>query len=500
MNKRVKIVATLGPAVEIRGGKKFGEDGYWSEKLDVESSAQNIAKLIEAGANTFRFNFSHGDHAEQGDRMATVHRAEEIAGQKVGYLLDTKGPEIRTELFEGDAKEYSYKTGEKIRVATKQGIKSTREVIALNVAGGLDIYDDVEVGKQVLVDDGKLGLRVIAKDPATREFEVEVENDGVIAKQKGVNIPNTKIPFPALAERDNDDIRFGLEQGINFIAISFVRTAKDVNEVRAICEETGNGHVKLFAKIENQQGIENLDEILEVADGIMIARGDMGIEVPFEMVPVYQKMIITKVNAAGKVVITATNMLETMTEKPRATRSEVSDVFNAVIDGTDATMLSGESANGKYPLESVTTMATIDKNAQTLLNEYGRLSSVDYARSSKTEVVASAVKDATNSMDIKLVVTMTESGNTARLISKYRPDADILAITFDELTQRSLMLNWGVIPVVTEKPASTDDMFEVAEKVALESGLVESGDNIVIVAGVPVGTGGTNTMRIRTVR
>ena len=500
MNKRVKIVATLGPAVEIPGGKRFGEDGYWGEKLDVEASAQNIAKLIEAGANTFRFNFSHGDHAEQGDRMATVHRAEEIAGQKVGYLLDTKGPEIRTELFEGDAKEYSYKTGEKIRVATKQGIKSTREVIALNVAGALDIYDDVEVGKQVLVDDGKLGLRVIAKDPATREFEVEVENDGIIAKQKGVNIPNTKIPFPALAERDNDDIRFGLEQGINFIAISFVRTAKDVNEVRAICEETGNGHVKLFAKIENQQGIENLDEILEVADGIMIARGDMGIEVPFEMVPVYQKMIITKVNAAGKIAITATNMLETMTEKPRATRSEVSDVFNAVIDGTDATMLSGESANGKYPLESVTTMATIDKNAQTLLNEYGRLSSVDYARSSKTEVVASAVKDATNSMDIKLVVTMTESGNTARLISKYRPDADILAITFDELTQRSLMLNWGVIPVVTEKPASTDDMFEVAEKVALESGLVESGDNIVIVAGVPVGTGGTNTMRIRTVR
>ncbi|MGX7073909.1 pyruvate kinase [Falseniella ignava] len=500
MNKRVKIVATLGPAVEIRGGKRFGDDGYWGEKLDVEASAQNIAKLIQAGANTFRFNFSHGDHKEQGDRMATVKRAEEIAGQKVGFLLDTKGPEIRTELFEGDAKEYSYKTGEKIRVTTKQGVKSTREVIALNVAGALDIYDDVAIGKQVLVDDGKLGLRVIGKDDSTREFEVEVENDGIIAKQKGVNIPNTKIPFPALAERDNADIRFGLEQGINFIAISFVRTAKDVNEVREICKETGNGHVKLFAKIENQQGIENLDEILEVADGIMIARGDMGIEVPFEMVPVYQKMIITKVNAAGKIAITATNMLETMTEKPRATRSEVSDVFNAVIDGTDATMLSGESANGKYPLESVTTMATIDKNAQTLLNEYGRLSSVDYARSSKTEVVASAVKDATNSMDIKLVVTMTESGNTARLISKYRPDADILAITFDELTQRSLMLNWGVIPVVTEKPASTDDMFEVAEKVALESGLVESGDNIVIVAGVPVGTGGTNTMRIRTVR
>ena len=500
MNKRVKIVATLGPAVELRGGKKFGEDGYWGEKLDVEASAQNIAKLIEAGANTFRFNFSHGDHAEQGERMATVRRAEEIAGQRVGYLLDTKGPEMRTELFEGDAKEYSYKTGDKLRVATKQGIKSTKDLIALNVAGGLDIFDDVAEGQTILIDDGKLGLTVLAKDAATREFEVEVQNDGIIAKQKGVNIPNTKIPFPALADRDNADIRFGLEQGINFIAISFVRTAKDVNEVRAICEETGNGHVKLFAKIENQQGIDNLDEIIEAADGIMIARGDMGIEVPFEMVPVYQKIIIDKVNAAGKVVITATNMLETMTDKPRATRSEVSDVFNAVIDGTDATMLSGESANGKYPLESVTTMATIDKNAQTLLNEYGRLDSTKFIRTTKTEVVASAVKDATNSMDIKLVVALTESGNTARLISKYRPDTDILAVTFDELTQRSLMLNWGVIPVVTDKPASTDDMFEVAERVALQSGLVQSGDNIVIVAGVPVGSGGTNTMRIRTVK
>lgn len=500
MNKRVKIVATLGPAVEIRGGKKFGEDGYWGEKLDVESSAQKIAALIQEGANVFRFNFSHGDHNEQGERMATVRRAEEIAGQKVGFLLDTKGPEIRTELFADDAKEYSYKTGDKLRVATKQGAQSTKEVIALNVAGALDIFDDVEVGRQILVDDGKLGLTVTGKDSATREFEVVVENDGVIAKQKGVNIPNTKIPFPALAERDNADIRFGLEQGLNFIAISFVRTAKDVEEVRAICKETGNEHVQLFAKIENQQGIDNIDEIIEAADGIMIARGDMGIEVPFEMVPVYQKMIITKVNAAGKAVITATNMLETMTDKPRATRSEVSDVFNAVIDGTDATMLSGESANGKYPVEAVRTMATIDKNAQTLLKEYGRLNSENFERSSKTEVVASAVKDATNSMDIKAVVTITESGNTARLISKYRPDADILAVTFDEKIQKSLMINWGVIPVVMDKPNSTDDMFEVAEKAAIASGLVETGDNIVIVAGVPVGTGGTNTMRIRTVK
>lgn len=502
MNKRVKIVSTLGPAVETRGGKKFGESGYWGEELDVETSAKTIATLIQEGANVFRFNFSHGDHEEQAARMATVHRAEEIAGQKVGYLLDTKGPEVRTEVFEGNEQEFEYHTGDKFRVATKQGIKSTRDVIALNVAGGIDIFDDVAVGKVILVDDGKLALKVVGKDTATREFEVEAQNDEVIAKQKGVNIPNTTIPFKALAERDSDDIRFGLSQpnGINFIAISFVRTANDVNEVRAICEETGHPEVMLLAKIENQQGIDNIDSIIEAADGIMVARGDMGIEVPFEMVPVYQKMIISKVNKAGKIVVTATNMLESMTYHPRATRSEISDVFNAVIDGTDATMLSGESANGQYPRESVRTMATINKNAQGLLKEYGRLHPEQYEKTTVTEVVASSVKNAAEAMDVKLIVALTESGNTARLISKYRPDADILAVTFDEKTERSLMINWGVIPTLTKKPSSTDDMFEVAEKAALKSGLVESGDNIIIVAGVPVGTGRTNTMRIRTVK
>lgn len=501
MHKRAKVVSTLGPAVETRDGKKYGESGYWAGQLDVETSAQTIAQLITEGADVFRFNFSHGDHAEQGARMATVRRAEEIAGRKVGFLLDTKGPEIRTEVFEDGADFHTYKTGDQLRVATTQGIKSTPEVIALNVAGGLDIFNDVNVGNQILVDDGKLGLTVVDKDEAKREFIVSVENDGVVGKQKGVNIPYTKIPFPALAERDNADIRFGLEQGLNYIAISFVRTAKDVNEVRKILVETGNEHVQLISKIENQQGIDNLEEILEASDGIMVARGDMGIEVPYEMVPVYQKQIIAACNRVGKPVITATNMLETMTEKPRATRSEVSDVFNAVIDGTDATMLSGESANGKYPVESVRTMATISKKAQTLLKEYGRLSADNYVRDSKTDVIASAVRDATNSMDIKLVVTVTETGYSARAISHYRPNADILAITFTDKVQRSLTLNWGVIPVITDRPESTDDMFELAEKVAKEQGLVEAGDNIVIVAGVPVGVAGsTNTMRVRTVQ
>ncbi|MDR0199423.1 MAG: pyruvate kinase [Streptococcaceae bacterium] len=500
LQKKVKIVATLGPAVETRGGKKFGEDGYWDEELDQEASAKTIASLIDAGANVFRFNFSHGDHAEHAKRMETVRMAEKLVNKKVGFLLDTKGPEIRTELFEGDAKSYDYHTGDQFRVATKQGIKSTKDVIALNVAGGLDIFDDVSVGQRILIDDGKLGLTVTGKDADKREFLVTAENDEIIAKQKGVNIPNTKIPFPALADRDDADIRFGLEQGINYISISFVRTAKDVNEIRAIMKETGNEHVQLFPKIENQQGIDNIDEIIDVSDGIMVARGDMGIEVPFEMVPVYQKMIITKCAAAGKPVITATNMLESMTEHPRATRSEISDVFNAVIDGTDATMLSGESANGKYPREAVQTMATVDKLAQTELVRYGRLRFADYDRSSVTESVASAVRDATRSMDIKLIVALTESGNTARAVAKYRPNADILAVVFDEKTERALMVNWGVIPTLHEKPKPSEDMFALAESAALESGLVESGDNIVLVAGVPVGSGRTNSMRIVTVK
>lgn len=510
MNKHVKIVSTLGPAVEIRGGKNFQQEGYWEENLDIEATSEKIAELINNGANVFRFNFSHGDHQSQGELMEAVRRAEKIAGKKVGFLLDTKGPEIRTELFSDKAQAdsaydeegnfFKYFTGDKLRVATKQGIKSEKDVIALNVAGGLDIFDDVEVGHRILIDDGKLGLKVLEKDVQKHEFIVVVENDGIIAKQKGVNIPGTKIPFPALAERDEDDIRFGLEQGINYISISFVRSAKDVQVIRHILEETGNTHVQLFPKIENQEGIENIDEIIKTADGIMVARGDMGIEVPFVRVPVYQKIIIRKCAHAGKPVITATNMLESMTYNPRATRSEISDVFNAVIDGTDATMLSGESANGKYPAESVLTMAEVNMEAQMMLPEYGRLNPDKYTRHGITEVVASNVLNTTRSMDIKLVVALTETGNTARLISKYRPNTDILAVTFDEKVERALLINWGVIPFLTARPASTDDMFDIAEKVAVKSGLVQSGDNIVIVAGVPVGSGRTNTCRIRTIR
>lgn len=497
--KKTKIVATLGPAVEFRGGKTQDEPGFWSHPLDVEASAQKIATLIQAGANVFRFNFSHGDHKEQGERMATVRRAEEIAGQKVAFLLDTKGPEIRTEVFEDGEKAHDYKTGDVLRVATKQGIKSTKEVIALNVAGGLDVYDDVPVGNLILVDDGKLALKVIEKDDSKREFVVEAQNDGPVGKQKGVNIPYTKIPFPALADRDDSDIRFGLSQGLNFIAISFVRTAKDVEAVRSICRETGNDHVQLIAKIENQQGLDNLDEIIEAADGIMIARGDLGVEIPAEEVPIQQKLIIKKCNAAAKPVITATQMLDSMQNNPRPTRAEVGDVANAIFDGTDAVMLSGETANGKYPFESVDMMAKICVRTEKFMRERQAEKTVNFAHTSTTEAVAQSVAQAVASLDIETVVAATSSGSTARKISKYRPFANIVAATYDEKTARSLALAWGVKAYVVDPVESTDEMFEKSKELVQELGLGKKGDAIIITAGVPVGTTGTtNVMKVET--
>ena len=470
--RKTKIICTMGPS---------------TDKGDV------MEQLVREGMDVARFNFSHGPHDEQRGRIQKLRELRKKYDRPVAALLDTKGPEIRLGCFK-DGK-VSLEEGQ-IFTFTNKDIEGTNERVSITYK---ELYKDVQPGGHILVDDGLVDLEV--QDIAGKDIVCKVINAGVIGDRKGVNVPGANLKMPFISKKDHDDLLFGIQEGFDFVAASFTRTANDIREVRKILKENGGEEIQIIAKIENQQGVDNIDSIIEVADGIMIARGDMGIEVPFEMVPVYQKMITSKVNAAGKVVITATNMLETMTEKPRATRSEVSDVFNAVIDGTDATMLSGESANGKYPLESVTTMATIDKNAQTLLNEYGRLNSDSFERNSKTEVMASAVKDATNSMDIKLVVTLTKTGHTARLISKYRPNADILALTFDELTERGLMLNWGVIPMLTEAPSSTDDMFEIAERKAVEAGLVQSGDDIVIVAGVPVGEAvRTNTMRIRTVR
>lgn len=473
--KRTKIVSTLGPA---------------SNSVDI------VVKLIEAGANVFRFNFSHGDHEEHAGRMQNVREAEKITGKTVGFMLDTKGAEIRTtEQVEG---KFSVKAGDTLRISMDDSIKGTAEKIAVTYPG---LFEDTHVGGTVLIDDGEVGLKIIEKDEANKELVTEVQNPGKIGSRKGVNAPGVEIRLPGITEKDASDIRFGTEQNINFIAASFVRKAQDVLDIRAILEEKNATNVQIFPKIESQEGIDNIDEILKVSDGLMVARGDMGVEIPFENVPFVQKALIKKCNALGKPVITATQMLDSMQDNPRPTRAEVTDVANAVMDGTDATMLSGESANGDYPVESVATMARIDERTQEQMEEHNDLALQrfeDYKGSTITESIGESVVRTAEELHVKAIVAATNSGYTARMISKYRPSTDILAITFDEKTQRGLTVNWGVHPIIADKPANTDEMFELAAKKAQSEGFASEGDLILVVAGVPVGESGTtNVMRVQ---
>ncbi|MBM7712774.1 pyruvate kinase [Enterococcus xiangfangensis] len=478
--KKTKIVSTLGPA---------------------SNTVETISQLIEAGANVFRFNFSHGDHEEQLARMNMVREAVEKTGKDVGILLDTKGAEIRTtvqnttEADYGRAGYIEFNVGDKTRISMDPEHKGTKEKIAVTYPG---LFDDAHIGGHILFDDGLIDMEIIEKDAENRELVMLVKNAGMLGSRKGVNAPGISINLPGITEKDADDIRFGLDNNINFIAASFVRKAQDVLDIREILEEKNMTHVHIFPKIESQEGIDNIDEIIKVSDGIMIARGDMGVEIVPELVPMVQKRIIKKCNYAGKAVITATQMLESMQENPRPTRAEASDVANAVFDGTDATMLSGESANGKYPVEAVGTMARIDMEAESALSELGSFQINEFDKSNVTETIGLSVARAAKNLGVKTIVAATESGHTARMISKYRPDADILAVTFDENTKRSLMVNWGVYPTVAEKPSTTDEMFDLAAQKAVELGFAKEGDLILITAGVPVGERGTtNVMKVQ---
>lgn len=472
--KKTKIVSTLGPA-----------------STDVDT----IVKLINAGANIFRFNFSHGDHPEHLGRMNNVKKAQEITGKHVGLMLDTKGAEIRTTV-EKDGK-IEFNAGDKVRISMDDSIEGTHEKIAVTYPG---LYDDVHVGGHVLFDDGLIDMIIDEKDEANHELVCTVQNHGLLGSRKGVNAPGVSINLPGITEKDSSDIRFGLEQGINYIAASFVRKPEDIEDIRALLKEKNMEDVQIFPKIESQEGIDNFEAIMEVADGLMVPRGDMGVEIPAENVPLVQKKMIRRCNEMGKPVITATQMLDSMEENPRPTRAEVSDVANAVFDGTDATMLSGESANGDWPVEAVSTMARIDVKAENNLDLFGT-ETFNFDKSDVTETIGSAVAQAAKDLDIKVIVAATSSGYTARMISKYRPNADILALTFDERTERGLMVNWGVQPYVVDKPADTDEMFALAAKKAVELGFAKSGDKILVVAGVPMGTpGATNLMRVETIK
>ena len=410
-------------------------------------------------------------------------------------MLDTKGAEIRTTV-EKDGK-IEFNAGDKVRISMDDSIEGTHEKIAVTYPG---LYDDVHVGGHVLFDDGLIDMIIDEKDEANHELVCTVQNHGLLGSRKGVNAPGVSINLPGITEKDSSDIRFGLEQGINYIAASFVRKPEDIEDIRALLKEKNMEDVQIFPKIESQEGIDNFEAIMAVADGLMVPRGDMGVEIPAENVPLVQKKMIRRCNEMGKPVITATQMLDSMEENPRPTRAEVSDVANAVFDGTDATMLSGESANGDWPVEAVSTMARIDVKAENNLDLFGT-ETFNFDKSDVTETIGSAVAQAAKDLDIKVIVAATSSGYTARMISKYRPNADILALTFDERTERGLMVNWGVQPYVVDKPADTDEMFALAAKKAVELGFAKSGDKIIVVAGVPMGTpGATNLMRVETIK
>ena len=428
--------------------------------------------------------------------MKMVRQVEKDTGLLLGIDLDTKGAEIRTTEQEGG--KFTINTGDMIRVSMDATKKGNKDMIHVTYDG---LYDDTHVGGHVLIDDGLVDLLIKEKDDSKRELVCEAQNTGVIGSKKGVNAPGVEIRLPGITEKDTDDIKFGLKFGINFITASFARKAQDILDIRKLCEEAGADYVKIFPKIESQEGIDNADEILQVSDGLMVARGDMGVEIPFMEVPFVQKSLIRKANALGKPVITATQMLDSMQENPRPTRAEVSDVANAVLDGTDATMLSGESANGLYPVKAVKAMAEIDERTEKQMLKRNTLALQRfeaYKGSNVTEAIGESVVRTAQELGVKTIITATNSGYTARMISKYRPNADIIALTFDEKIQHSLGIVWGVQPVLTEKPKSTDDMFEVAAKVAKEKGFVKDGDLVIIVAGVPVGDSGTtNLMKLQ---
>ena len=469
--KKTKIVCTIGPA---------------SESVDM------LVNLINAGMNVCRLNFSHGDYEEHGARIKNIREAVKITGKRVAILLDTKGPEIRTNDMENGA--ITMKIGDSVRISMTE-VLGTNEKFSITYP---ELINDVNVGSHILLDDGLIDLEVTDIDRDANEIVTVVKNEGVLKNKKGVNVPGVSVNLPGITEKDANDIRFGIGQGIDFIAASFVRRASDVLEITKILEEENATHIQIIPKIENQEGIDNIDEILKVSDGLMVARGDMGVEIPTEDVPVVQKALIKKCNALGKPVITATQMLDSMQRNPRPTRAEANDVANAIYDGTDAVMLSGETAAGDYPLEAIQTMARIAvRTEETLVNQDSFALKL-YSKTDMTEAIGQSVGHTARNLGIQTIVAATESGHTARMISKYRPKAHIVAITFSEQKARSLSLSWGVYATVADKPSSTDEMFNLASKVSQEEGYASEGDLIIITAGVPVGEKGTtNLMKIQ---
>lgn len=469
--RKTKIICTLGPAVD---------------------SDERITQIINAGMDCARLNFSHGTHEEQEVRLNRVRRIARELNRHIPILLDTKGPEIRLKDFEGGS--VIVEKGSLFTFDTDKETPGTRERIGLTYD---KLAKNVEVGTRILVDDGKIDLKVTAIKGS--KVICKVITGGKLSNHKSINIPNVEIPMPYLNDVDKSDLLFGIEHNVEYIAASFVRCADDLKKLRKFLKDNGGQDIKVISKIENGQGINNFDEILELSDGIMVARGDMGVEINFEKIPAIQKMMIEKCNREGKIVVTATQMLESMTENPRPTRAEVSDVANAIYDGTTVIMLSGESAAGRHPVEAVRTMANIAVNAENTINYYEKYvdSSADMEPNLKNAICASAY-NAAKYLDAKAIVVLTRSGATANILSRFHPECPVIAATISERGRNQLNLVWGITPVAAENLDSADKFVEYAVSKAVESRLVKRGDNIVVILASDLESD-DDTMRICTI-
>ncbi|MFD8016280.1 pyruvate kinase [Staphylococcus warneri] len=465
--RKTKIVCTIGPASE---------------------SEEMLEKLMNAGMNVARLNFSHGSHEEHKGRIDTIRKVAKRLNKTVAILLDTKGPEIRTHNMKDGIIELE--KGKEVIVSMTE-VEGTPEKFSVTYD---NLINDVQVGSYILLDDGLVELQVKDIDHDKGEVKCDILNSGELKNKKGVNLPGVKVNLPGITDKDADDIRFGIKEDVDFIAASFVRRPSDVLDIREILEQE-KANITIFPKIENQEGIDNIEEILEVSDGLMVARGDMGVEIPPEKVPMVQKDLIRKCNKLGKPVITATQMLDSMQRNPRATRAEASDVANAIYDGTDAVMLSGETAAGLYPEEAVKTMRNIAVSAEAA-QDYKKLLSdrTKLVETSLVNAIGISVAHTALNLNVKAIVAATESGSTARTISKYRPHSDIIAVTPSEKTARKCAIVWGVYPVVKEGRKNTDALLNNAVATAVETERVQNGDLIIITAGVPTGEKGTTNM------
>lgn len=473
MMRKTKIVATIGPASE---------------------SVETLTQLIESGLDVARLNFSHGTYDEHAERIRRIREASAKVGKHVGIMLDIKGPKIRTGKIQNGQVELD--DGDQIILTIDPVEVGTKERVWISYEG---LIEDVYPGAPIRIDDGLIGLEVISV--SGHDILCKVTNGGTLKDNKGINVPGVTLRIPGVTEKDKNDLIFGVEQGVDLFAASFVRKAADVLEVRRILEEH-NYTADIIAKIETQEGMDRLEEIIEVTNGMMVARGDLGVEIPTEEVPLAQKRIISLCNKYGKPVITATQMLDSMQRNPRPTRAEASDVANAIFDGTDAIMLSGETAAGKYPLESVQTMAQIAERAEFALisHEVAYRHQTDCGKTI-SDAMGHAAKTMSEDLDAAAIITATNSGHSARAVAKFRPMNGVIAVTPSSETARSLTVSWGVHPVVIEHVVTnTDDLLDTAVSGAVDAGLVNNGDLVVVIGGTPVGQAGTtNFLKIHTI-